>query len=150
MAKSYAEKLRDPRWQKKRLEILERDEWMCQRCQDSENTLHVHHLRYFVGKDPWDYDDRLLITLCESCHEAEKEMRKDYESDLLEILKDQGFMADDVYSLASGFMGLRSKYPPEVTASIIERTFRDDGLWEKVCNNYFEYLKNRNANKEAE
>ncbi len=26
---TYAEQLKDPRWQKRRLEILQRDEWRC-------------------------------------------------------------------------------------------------------------------------
>ena len=30
----YSEKLKDPRWQKKRLEILERDNFRCQYCGD--------------------------------------------------------------------------------------------------------------------
>ena len=40
----YSEKLRDPRWQKRRLEILERDAWQCQACLSTAKTLHVHHL----------------------------------------------------------------------------------------------------------
>lgn len=42
----YIEKLRDPRWQKKRLQILERDGFACQSCYDTETTLHVHHCTY--------------------------------------------------------------------------------------------------------
>ena len=45
----YAEKLKDPRWQKKRLEILERDAWVCQKCFDTKSTLHVHHRIYNGG-----------------------------------------------------------------------------------------------------
>ncbi len=40
----YSEKLKDPRWQKKRLEIFQRDEFHCQQCGDGENTLCVHYL----------------------------------------------------------------------------------------------------------
>jgi len=40
MKVTYAEKLKDPRWQKKRLEIMERDEWTCQWCVDSESPLN--------------------------------------------------------------------------------------------------------------
>jgi len=69
MAKSYSEKLKDPRWQKKRLRIFERDKWKCLDCGATDNTLHVHHLRYFNGADPWDYDDVHLATLCEKCHQ---------------------------------------------------------------------------------
>ena len=44
--KSYYEKLLDPRWQKKRLEILNRDEFKCRSCGDDKSTLHVHHGYY--------------------------------------------------------------------------------------------------------
>lgn len=74
----YTEKLRDPRWQQKRLRIFERDEWECQYCFDRYRTLTVHHEKYIPGKPPWDIDDDLLITLCENCHTAVEEMKKDY------------------------------------------------------------------------
>lgn len=66
---SYAEKLKDPRWQKKRLEILQRDEWTCRYCGDKETTLHVHHDFYIPGEEPWEADEYFLITLCSDCHE---------------------------------------------------------------------------------
>lgn len=66
---TYAEKLKDPRWQKKRLEIMQRDKFKCTWCSDESNTLNVHHLRYINGNDPWEYDGHYLITLCEKCHE---------------------------------------------------------------------------------
>ncbi len=31
--------------------------------------LHVHHLYYIKGKEPWDYKDSALITLCADCHQ---------------------------------------------------------------------------------
>jgi len=66
--KSYSDKLKDPRWQKKRLEILERDHWACVVCGDKEETLHIHHIAYLYGKEPWDIPNGLLITMCECCH----------------------------------------------------------------------------------
>jgi len=68
MKKTYSEKLKDPRWQKKRLQILERDKFRCQICGNSEKTLHVHHIVYLDNHDPWDYKNYLLITICEECH----------------------------------------------------------------------------------
>jgi hypothetical protein len=65
----YSEILKDPKWQKKRLQILERDKWKCCFCGDSESTLHVHHIVY-AGK-PWDQRDATYLTLCEKCHEEE-------------------------------------------------------------------------------
>lgn len=72
--KSYSDELKDPRWQKKRLEILNRDEFTCQMCSDSESTLHVHHKRYIKGVKPWDYASHDLATVCENCHEEAHEL----------------------------------------------------------------------------
>lgn len=66
MRKSYAEMLLDPRWQKKRLKILQRDKWMCSFCYDDTSTLHVHHKKY--GPVPWEVDNKDLITVCHYCH----------------------------------------------------------------------------------
>jgi hypothetical protein len=63
----YSEKLRDPRWQKKRLKIMERDGFTCLCCGDSKSTLNVHHKQY--SGNPWEADDEALETLCEPCHE---------------------------------------------------------------------------------
>jgi len=82
MAKSYNDKLKDPRWQKRRAEIYQRDGWRCKLCGDNGDTLHVHHKRYISGYNPWDYDDEDLITLCEMCHgliEQGKKAISDYD-----------------------------------------------------------------------
>jgi len=65
---TYKEKLKNPRWQKKRLEILERDNWECQNCGETKKTLCVHHRTYFLNRDPWEYENKIFITLCEDCH----------------------------------------------------------------------------------
>lgn len=67
--KTYSEKLKDPRWQKKRLEILERDGWQCRACGNSKLTLHVHHCFYVKNQSPWEHDECYLKTFCESCHD---------------------------------------------------------------------------------
>ena len=58
---------KDPRWQKRRLEIMERDDFQCMCCGDKESELHVHHKRY--KGQPWEAEDDDLQTLCTSCHE---------------------------------------------------------------------------------
>ena len=68
MSTTYWEQLKDPRWQQKRLEILNRDGWRCQECGDTKHTLHVHHRRYERGKAPWEVGNEHLVVLCESCH----------------------------------------------------------------------------------
>jgi hypothetical protein len=70
-AYQYSQQLTDPRWQRKRLEIMARDAWRCQKCSDANSTLNVHHRWYLRGRAPWAYPDRALQTLCENCHAAE-------------------------------------------------------------------------------
>ena len=65
---SYRELLLDPRWQRKRLEILERDRFRCTECGADDRTLHVHHTYYEKGKKPWEYPAESLLSLCKDCH----------------------------------------------------------------------------------
>ncbi len=74
--KSYLEKLKDPRWQKKRLEVLEYFGWQCCICESKEKTLTVHHKQYLKNCEPWEYPNRFLVALCEDCHREEREAKK--------------------------------------------------------------------------
>jgi hypothetical protein len=65
---TYADLLKDPRWQRRRLEVLERAGWACEQCSATTRTLHVHHVRYVRGRMPWAYGDDELQCLCEHCH----------------------------------------------------------------------------------
>lgn len=65
---NYQSKLKSPHWQKKRLQVLNRDKWRCKLCKDEETTLHVHHLEYEPKKQPWEYPLSNFVTLCEHCH----------------------------------------------------------------------------------
>lgn len=56
----------DPRWQKLRLQVMDRDDWKCVACGDATSTLHVHHKRYCGSIWESPVDD--LQTLCNSCH----------------------------------------------------------------------------------
>lgn len=89
--KTYKEKLKDPRWQKMRLKVFERDEWYCARCGDSKSTLHVHHRYYLPNADPWDYPMEALVTLCENCHNDEQELKSEIDGRLLHALRSKFF-----------------------------------------------------------
>jgi len=65
---NFTEQYKHPEWQKKRLEILNRDDFQCQSCMDTETTLNVHHKYYTKDKKLWEYDDDCFTTLCENCH----------------------------------------------------------------------------------
>jgi hypothetical protein len=90
--KTYSEKLRDPKWQKKRLKILERDEFCCQLCLDTTTELQVHHLSYEKNKEPWDYDDSNFDTYCKHCHYLTELLIRD-NLKILSICKLDGFIS---------------------------------------------------------
>jgi len=94
----YFDKLKDVRWKNKRQEILERDNFTCQKCNSKRyyNTtdevpekiydlfLNVHHFDY--NGDPWESNNEDLVTLCESCH-AYYHSIKNEELKKLEMIK---------------------------------------------------------------
>lgn len=53
---------------------MERDEFSCANCGDDKSTLNVHHHFYTKGANPWEYDNKDLSTLCQTCHEYIEEM----------------------------------------------------------------------------
>ena len=67
---SYTDKLKDPRWQKMRLRVLEESGWRCERCGDESRPLHVHH-REYRNVEPWEYTRDELAVLCDRCHKME-------------------------------------------------------------------------------
>lgn len=140
MTKTYIEKLKDPRWQKKRLEILERDDWACQACFDQESTLHVHHKRYLPKKEPWEYNENLLVTLCESCHEDESVLRKDVESDLIQILRER-FLYKDFYTLVSGFAYFYPIHCDYIVVGMLTEILCDEEKQRQSIKDYFINLR---------
>jgi 5-methylcytosine-specific restriction endonuclease McrA len=71
---TYRKKLQQIEWQTKRQQILKRDGFKCRNC-NSTKLLQIHHRQYHISKnsqikkDPWSYQDKYLITLCNVCHE---------------------------------------------------------------------------------
>ena len=96
---TYSEKLLDPRWQRKRLKIFERDNWACTCCNNKETQIQVHHVDYIPGIDPWDYSDDMLVTLCKPCHNKENG-RSELEKNLATTLKMKGFLVSDLLALS--------------------------------------------------
>lgn len=66
--KTYWQKLQDPRWQKLRLEVMQKNNFCCESCKDDKSTLNVHHKDYIKGREPWEYGVAQLSVLCEKCH----------------------------------------------------------------------------------
>lgn len=141
MSIPYFQKLKDPRWQKLRLEVFNRDEFTCQYCGDTEKTLNVHHLNY--NGDPWETDESLLITLCEDCHKIESDDLKIQEKRLIKILKSRGFNS----SHFSGLSELMNKMPlvhcTEVQLSALEWFLNEDNCG-NIISEYFKHLSKKN------
>ncbi|CAM1343575.1 hypothetical protein [Tenacibaculum amylolyticum] len=71
---SYNGLLFSKEWIAKRKEILERDNYKCRVCNATE-SLQIHHRQYHFSlilrkfRKPWEYPNRLMITLCKTCHQ---------------------------------------------------------------------------------
>ncbi len=79
---TYAEQLKHPNWQRRRLQMLEAAGFACSECGADSKTLHVHHRRYIKGRKAWEYEDRDLGVLCEVCHEATHKAREAVDAEL--------------------------------------------------------------------
>ena len=65
----YSQELQNTHWKLKADNIRIRDKHKCRLCNATGTQLDVHHLRYIEGREPWEYDDGDLVTLCHKCHE---------------------------------------------------------------------------------
>lgn len=80
-AVKYQRILKDPRWGRKREEILKINSYQCKICGNTK-TLQVHHTQYHFSKrlksfkKPWDYNQKYLIVLCSECHSLGHEQYK--------------------------------------------------------------------------
>lgn len=98
MKMNYKEQIKSPKWQKRRLEILQKDGFRCQICGDDEHTLNVHHLVYHKNRNIWEYEDWELITLCEDCHEHQHIMEENLEEKIWS-LKSRGVSIEEISAL---------------------------------------------------
>jgi len=104
MAKmTYFEQLRSPHWQRRRLEIMSRDEFTCQGCYDQESTLNVHHKHYIKGRMAWEYGDDELVTLCEACHEDMHEQSERLKQIFAMLPMDGPGCASEAMALVAGW-----------------------------------------------
>jgi hypothetical protein len=108
---TYSDLLRDPRWQRRRLEIFQRDNWTCQECGSKNNTLHVHHKCYLPDISPWEYIGELLITMCKECHEIEQSVSTIEQKNLIASFYFFGAKSGDLEPLyfALSYLGKNKK-----------------------------------------
>lgn len=96
----YSKLLRDPRWQKKRLKILDAHGFKCDECGDTKNELQVHHCYYEKDRNPWDYDDDCFKVLCDEHHKAWHLLKADIDKKLSKFnIEDFGLLSQIVGEL---------------------------------------------------
>lgn len=103
---NYSEKLRDPRWQKKRLEIMQRDNFRCGNCFSDQSMLSVHHYYYINGREPWEYQNESLKTLCEHCHEEYHKLMPIAINNLIATIKQTRIHPLDLQMLSQAILNI--------------------------------------------
>jgi hypothetical protein len=64
---SFTQKFHDPRWIKKRTELLHAYDFTCVKCGAANGHALVHRIKHVPHLDPWNYPDHLLQVLCRDC-----------------------------------------------------------------------------------
>lgn len=129
----YKDQIKSPKWQKRRLEILSRDNFTCQVCGATEETLHVHHICYLKGKDIWDYPDNLLITLCDKCHEAEHLAKEEWIEDVIMKINSLGFTHIEICGMLYALyqeLGSGLKSPEDIFGKVFSYATEIIRIWE--------------------
>lgn len=141
----YSEKLRDPRWQKTRLQVMERDSFTCQNCGDDKKTLNVHHCYYEFGKNPWEYEIASLLTLCEECHKGISDNFSNQHPDtILRCLAKCGLTAFDLEGFSYQF-DEKNKSRDDLRRTL-GWYFADEDFYNKCNAMAIEHAKERYAN----
>lgn len=135
----YIELLKNPKWQKIRLKVLERDGFICQNCFNEEETLHVHHRNYSPGKLPWEYPLNNFITLCKTCHEEETDSIKG-SCDLLVRAIKENFLSYQIRQLACAFHEIELPHSPEVFMTVLSDLLKDNKSKSILMKMYFRNL----------
>lgn len=82
---TFAEQLKHPKWQQKRLEVMQRCGFMCINCEDKNTTLHIHHPFYRKGAKLWEYETDELLCLCEKCHQETHAVDSQIRSEITDL-----------------------------------------------------------------
>lgn len=155
--KSYSEKLKDPRWQKKRLEVLEAGRWQCRKCWSKDKELHVHHLVYDKGAQPWEYENRDLIVLCANCHKDAEDREalrlfRHYMATTVHTVEEVRQIAGMIEAIGGDEFGIKGQTP---TASLILALMADASAsdfrkgWDEGHNVGFQVATHENQNRKA-
>ena len=110
---SFFDKYKHPKWQKRRLEIMELYAFTCGICSSKEKTLNVHHLYYVKDRDPWEYGDDELMCLCQDCHQWVHKKQDDFKDACNKVHRNILSLGDtSAFDFVTGFMEGASQLGP--------------------------------------
>ena len=117
---TYAEKLKDSRWQRKRGRILERCSGKCEEC-GSTTGLEVHQCYYRFDREPWQYPDIALLALCGDCHKRRKHVEMDFR------LFQQSLRTDELQSVQEMMSHCKYWYNSKALQTFLDAMWRTPG-----------------------
>jgi 5-methylcytosine-specific restriction endonuclease McrA len=82
---------RNPAFYQWRLQVYERDDYTCQKCQQRGGQLHPHHIYNFAEHPELRYELANGITLCDRCHRKFHQRYGKHGNTLVQI---QAFLGD--------------------------------------------------------
>jgi hypothetical protein len=138
-AKTYYEKLQDPRWQRKRLDVMQRAGFACEWCGSRAAALNIHHGWYAKGCEPWDYGEVTLYCLCQPCHERAETLKRELYFEIARIHPrehEQLLQAMREWAREMLEAKLREKMqeppPPVIVVGVSEGQVTEDGKGEQT------------------
>jgi hypothetical protein len=114
----YSQKLKDPRWQAKRVRILKRCDSKCEECGLTSGP-EVHHCYYRYGREAWQYPDTALLALCHDCHKRRGEAEMDFR------LFQQSLRTDELRAVQAMMSHCKYWYSSASLQAILEGLTRD-------------------------
>lgn len=114
----YRDKLLDPRWQKRKSEVQIAHNFTCEDCGSTSKTLHVHHCFYIKGREPWEYEDDLLMLLCEDCHPRRQDLEQQAHIQLALEIRHRS--PDEIENLVWGQIDKKAKYDHALSSGDID------------------------------
>jgi len=133
---TFSEQYKHPLWQKRRLERLELVGFGCERCDDHDSQLHVHHKLYIKDHNLWEYADSELICLCSACHKYAHELKDELAMATTFVLDESYFEAlDTAIGMFKSFDGptwldLKEARTAEITDGQILSVVKNSKLFE--------------------
>jgi len=105
---SYQAQLKQPEWQRRRMEMLERADCRCQHCDTRDESLEIHHHHYVPSRFAWEYTDDELMVLCKSCHQEIHSI-----IDFFGVISRDPALARCFAALITGFCNSRLELTPD-------------------------------------